>query len=131
MKIYHFCADRLLWRILKDGLTMGGVAVPEKKGFVMYTGWVWLTCDPDPTHQSWATQNFVQYSRTAWRLTIEIPELWLKNIFDRQQLSEAVPGAEIVFDGYPYSEQWRAFNGRIPREWIKAAEKMEVQGEAD
>ena len=116
MKIYHFCADRLLWRILKDGLTMGGVAVPEKKGFVMYTGWVWLTCDPDPT---------------AWRLTIEIPDLWLKNIFDRQQLSEAVPGAKIVFDGYPYSEQWRAFNGRIPREWIKAAEKMEVQGEAD
>lgn len=83
MKIYHFCADKLLWRILKDGLTMGGVAVPEKKGFVMYTGWVWLTCDPDPTHQSWATQNFVQYSRTAWRLTIEIPDLWLKNIFDR------------------------------------------------
>lgn len=110
---------------------MGGVVVPEKKGFVMYTGWVWLTCDPDPTHQSWATQNFVQYSRTAWRLTIEIPDLWLKNIFDRQQLSEAVPGAEIVFDGYPYSEQWRAFDGRIPREWIKAAEKMEVQGEAD
>ncbi len=46
MKIYHFCADKLLWRILKDGLTMGGVVVPEKKGFVMYTGWVWLTCDP-------------------------------------------------------------------------------------
>ena len=45
MKIYHFCADKLLWRILKDGLTMGGVVVPEKKGFVMYTGWVWLTCD--------------------------------------------------------------------------------------
>lgn len=40
MKIYHFCADKLLWRILKDGLTMGGVVVPEwMHAYDMHTRW--------------------------------------------------------------------------------------------
>jgi hypothetical protein len=73
--------------------------------------------------QSWATRNAIQYSRTAWRLTVEIPDNELDRIYDRQRLRAVYPLTEPLFEGWPGSENWCVHHGRIPREYIKAYER--------
>lgn len=125
MKLFHFCSSKHIKQIMRQGLTMGAVVEPTATGFYIHNGWVWLTSDPDPTRQSWATRNQIKYSRTAWRLTVEIPD----NIPDgflhnRTTLSMIWPSTCALFDGWPGSENWRVFHGVIPKEWIVKAEKM-------
>ena len=125
MTLYHFCADKHVKQILRQGLTIGGVAEPTNTGYLIHNGWMWLTLDPDPARQSWATRNVVKYSRTAWRLTVEIPDDELVKLYDRNTLPMLYPNTAMLFKGWPGSENWRIFHGVIPKEWIKKAEKME------
>ena len=80
---------------------------------------------PDPKNQSWATRNIVKYSRTAWRLTIDIPEVALSRLYDRFGITAMYPACACLFDGWPGSENWRVFHGVIPKEWIMKAERIE------
>ncbi len=123
MTLYHFCADRHIKGILHNGLTEGGLTEITPHGFILHTGWIWLTTDPDAKKQSWATRNAIQYSRTAWRLTVEIPDNGLDRIYDRQRLRAIYPLTEPLFEGWPGSENWCVHHGRIPREYIKAYER--------
>ena len=123
MILYHFCADRHIKNILRKGLIEGGLTEITPRGFILHTGWEWLTTDPDPKHQSWATRNIVQYDRTAWRLTIEIPDSELYRIYDRQRLQTIYPFANPLFEGWLGSENWRVYRGWIPKEYIKAYER--------
>lgn len=72
MILYHFCAAKHIKSILRQGLTKGALAEPTPTGFRIYYGYTWLTVDPDPNKQSWATRNAIKYDRTAWRLTIDM-----------------------------------------------------------
>lgn len=123
MILYHFCADRHIKSILRSGLTKGGLTEITPHGFILHAGWVWLTTDLDAKKQSWATRNAIQYSRTAWRLTVEIPDDELDRIYDRQRLQMVYPLTAPLFEGWPGSENWRVYHGRIPREYIKAYER--------
>lgn len=126
MTLYHFCADKHVKKIMREGLTIGGLAEPTVTGYILHNNYIWLTKDPDPKNQSWATRHIVKYSRTAWRLTIEIPtafaRIWLLNRFDITMMYPACAG---LLDGWPGSENWRVYNGVIPKEWIVKAERME------
>lgn len=136
VKIYHFCADRDLKNILQKGLIIGGVLVPGifRKGLIIggvfvpgnlnwtiYTGYTWLTYDGMKSHQSWATRILIKHDRTAWRLTVEIPDDKTDRLYDRDGLEEILPGTRQLFDGWPGSECWRVYKGIIPPEWIKEA----------
>ena len=123
MILYHFCADRHIKSILSSGLTKGGLTEITPFGFILHTGWIWLTTDPDATKQSWATRNAIRYSHTAWRLTVEIPERELDCLYDRQRIKKLYPSTELLFSGWPGSENWRIYHGRIPKEYIKAYER--------
>ena len=124
MTIYHFCAAKHVKQILRQGLTVGGIAEPTPTGFILHRGYNWLTLDPDPKNQSWATRNAIRYSRTAWRLTIEIPESKVFRLLDRENVCALYPSCELLFDNFPGSENWRVFYGMIPKNWIIEAKEM-------
>lgn len=52
MILYHFCAKKHIKSILRQGLTEGMLAEPTAHGFRLYSGYTWLTADPDPGRQS-------------------------------------------------------------------------------
>lgn len=124
MTIYHFCADRHVRKIKSEGLRLGGVSVIRNGHLRIYSGYNWLTLDSDPTQQSWATRNLVKYSRTAWRLTVEIPDEECDRLMDRDALERHIPGSRALFTGWPGSENWRVYHGFIPPGWIRKIEKM-------
>lgn len=124
MNLYHFCADRHIKSILRTGIATGGLTEITPCGYVVHSGWVWLTIDPDPRRQSWATRNVIRYSRTAWRLTIEIPNDELCQLYNRKRIREIYPSADLLFSGWSGSDNWRIFRGSIPREYIKACDRM-------
>lgn len=130
MTIYHFCARRHVRRILREGLTRGALSIPMGRGFLMMQGWTWLTLCGNPNVQSWATQNAIDYDRTAYRLTIELPDEAIPNLYDRDRLEKEFPGSALLFDGWAGSENWRAYKGRIPLEWIKETVMKEEIGGA-
>lgn len=118
MILYHFCAERHLKSIMTRGLVKGAIAEPTPTGFRIYSGWTWLTLDPDPGRQSWATKNVIKYDRTQYRLTIEIPDAEIGKLFNRKGIAALLPACDLLFDGFSGSENWRVFHGRIPPEWI-------------
>lgn len=123
MRLYHFCAGKHLKSIQKAGLKIGMVCVPTEAGFRMYSGYIWLTTNPDPRAQSWATRHLVKYCRTEYRLTVEIPEEAEERVLDREALEAKLPGSGQLFEGWKGSENWRVFRGRIPPEWIVEARR--------
>lgn len=125
MILYHFCADKHIKKILREGLTNGGVHEPTKTGYLLHTGWMWLTTDPDPKHQSWNAQITIPYNRTEWRIEIEIPDDALDRVYDKKRLCILYPNADILFNNWKGSEHWRAFRGQIPKEWFKGWERTE------
>lgn len=72
-KLYHFCAGFCVDSIKELGLILGicPVDLGDKVKFIPKCQW--LTSNPDPQKQSWATSHTLNYSRTAYRLTVVIP----------------------------------------------------------
>lgn len=68
MTLYHFCADRHIKGILHNGLTEGGLTEITPHGFILHTGWIWLTTDPD-AKKNRAGQHAMRFS-TAARLGV-------------------------------------------------------------
>ena len=126
MRIYHFCSARDVKAIRRQGIRLGGVYISktgDAKSVEIYQGYQWLTLDPEKKNQSWATRHFVKYDRTAYRLTVELPDDAV--LYDRDGLEAEIPGSGILFDGWPGSENWRVYHGWILPEWITACERME------
>jgi len=124
MTLYHFCADKHVKNILRKGLIMGGVTELTTQGYIIHSGWNWLTLNGNPKEQTWEGHTLIPCSRTAWRLTIEIPDDELDRLHDKEMLLALYPSASMLFRGHQGSDAWRVFRGMIPREWIKAADDM-------
>lgn len=124
MILYHFCADKHVKSILRKGIIIGGVTEITPKGYVVHSGWMWLTLNGNPKEQSWEGRILIRYSRTAWRLTIDIPDEALDRLYDKSKLLALYPASEPLFRGHPESEDWRVFHGTIPPKWIIKADDM-------
>ena len=121
MIYYHFCAEHMLEGILKDGLTMGCIPVVTHQGFRLLPNYQWLTTEKSAKKQSWATSELIRYSRTDYRLEIEIPELFQANVLKPSQIVELIPWeSHGIFTEFKGSDRWRAYKGSIPEEWIKS-----------
>lgn len=118
IRLFHFCAAKHRKSIQYSGINVGGVCEPTPTGFILHKGYMWLTTDPDPRGQSWATRSLVKYSRTEYRCTVEIPDECADRIMDKDALQKLFPGSEALFVGWPGSENWRVYRGIIPPEWI-------------
>lgn len=125
MTLYHFCSEKHVRKIKAEGLRLGAVAVWRKHNLRIYEGYNWLTLDGDPQAQSWATTELIRYRRTAWRLTVEIPDEECDRLMDEEALEAHIPGSRVLFTGWPGSENWRVYKGFIPPGWIKKIEKMD------
>ena len=88
-------------------------------------GHQWLTSEPDPKKQSWATSVMIPYSRTAYRLTVLVPNRLTKNLHNSRWLRRALGNENAhIIDNWEGSEKWLVYAGMIPPRWIVKVEKM-------
>ena len=119
MRLYHFCGKDFLSGIKRDGLTKGAFPIETGRGLKLCRMRQWLTEDPDPKKQSWATQRLLRYSRTDYRLTITIPDRYTGNLIRATDYVRNMPKERrMVVTDWPGSEKWRIYVGTIPPEWI-------------
>ena len=127
MRLYHFCPAHMVEEIRNEGLRFGKFPLMEYGRVKMIAGIQWLTLEEDPNKQSWATSNMIPYSRTAFRLTIEIPESQTENLRNAAELVSSLhPRQREFVDAWEGSGMWYIFRGVIPPEWIVEAIKMEA-----
>lgn len=123
--LYHFCAEHMVKPILENGLTLGKCPIMYPVGMELIPKCQWLTSESDPDKQSWATTNAINYSRTAFRLTIAIPQIQKKKLHLARDFIAHYPlcarGLVTEWDG---SENWYIFKGIIPPEWIVECTQM-------
>lgn len=125
MKLYHFCAAHMVASILKNGLTLGQCTIFYPMGEKLIPKCQWLTSESDPEKQSWATARLIQYSRTAYRLTIEIPYQAQRKLHRAADFIMQYPlEARGLVIGWEGSENWYIFKGIVPPEWIAACCQM-------
>lgn len=125
-KLYHFCAGFCVDSIKELGLILGicPVDLGDKVKFIPKCQW--LTSNPDPQKQSWATSHALNYSRTAYRLTVVIPRNHRKHLIAATEFVKELPKeAQQLVNGWPGSEEWYIYRGTIPPKWIKEIVKME------
>ena len=110
--------------IRRTGLRDGKLVLQGPFEMQILTPYQWLTTEPDPNKQSWATRHLIPYSRTAYRMTIEIPERHLGLLLDADTLKRIYPQTTNLFNGWAGSEGWHVYHGMIPPTWILASEQM-------
>ena len=125
MVLYHFCAAHMIPSIMKHGLTLGQwPRIGE-----LHKNWPkcqWLTKDPNPKNQSWATRRLVSYSRTAYRLTVKIPDSHHRKCVKATDYIKDLPDYEhSLITEWDGSENWYVYTGNIPPKWIVGCRKME------
>ena len=132
MILYHFCAAHLLADIKREGLTLGKLPLIERgpERHIDYTryveGYQWLTAEPDPKKQSWATQIHIRYSRTAYRLTVKIPLNRLRKLHKAVNFVRHLKAEQRhIVENWAGSEDWYMYRGTVPSQWITKIEEME------
>lgn len=124
MILYHFCPAHLKSAILMEGLTKGGFPLMQSGGFVWHVQW--LTSERDRRQQTWATKNLISYSRTAYRLTIDIPDSrWKKLTKALDWVSVFPDGDRKIVTEWPGADAWYVYLGKIPPKWIVGCRRME------
>lgn len=124
MILYHFCPAHLKDAILLEGITKGAFPLIESGGFVRDVQW--LTSERDPKMQTWATKNMISYSRTAYRLTIEIPASRRKKLLKAMDWAKRFPaGDQKIVTEWTGSDAWYVYLGKIPPKWILGCRRMD------
>lgn len=125
--LYHFCAAHSLRSILAEGLTLGMTPVFENGEMHIEHGTQWLTADKNPQRQSWHTHTLVPYSRTAYRLTVNIPHSRRKKLLSAAEHIQRFPEENKgLVENWPGSEHWYVYAGKIPPEWIVGYKRTEA-----
>ena len=125
MILYHFCAIGSKEGILSEGIRLGQFAYPNNDGYKLIPNCQWLTKDSDPKNQSWATQNLIHYSRTAYRMTVNIPNSRHKKLIRAVDFVRNMPAeAKQIVTGWTGSENWYIYRGKIPPQWIVGCHRM-------
>lgn len=125
-KLYHFCAAHMVESIKKNGLTLGRFPVLGDGHITLIGGLQWLTAESTATKQSWATSTLIPYSRTAYRLTIEIPAGHERKLFKALDFARQLPpGNERLITDWEGGDQWYIFKGKIPPRWITEVAQVE------
>lgn len=125
--LYHFCAEHMVRSIRRHGLTRGTCPVATPTGWAFISPIQWLTTEPDPRKQSWATRERIKYDRTAYRITVEISEPCRKNLHPAADLVAKLPKENMaMLTGFEGSEKWFVYSGHIPPFWIRSIERMPV-----
>lgn len=119
MILYHFCTAESAEKILRDGITEGLTPIWNGGELILDRPAQWLTREPDARKQSWNTKTLIADDRTAYRLTVRIPESYGKKLYRASAYIKQFPKEnwDLVFD-WGGSEQWYVYRGKIPPRWI-------------
>jgi hypothetical protein len=111
--------------IRKKGLTLGKFPLLGDGHITFIDGFQWLTDEPDPAKQSWATGRFLPYDRTAYRLTVNIPmNQAARKLYKATAFVKDLPEEKREFvDAWEGSEHWYIYKGAIPPKWITASQR--------
>lgn len=128
MTLYHFLAAHMVEAVKRDGLTMGIFPIFDGADLTIIKNCQWLTADKNPNNQSWATSVTLPYSRTAYRLTVNIPFSRRKKLVKASDFVERLPEtARELVDAWEGSDQWYVYLGPIPAKWIVGCKKQSEQ----
>lgn len=128
MELYHFTASRLLPKIRKQGLTIGGIACFNKKAIfvgILQETFIWLTSNPK-FEQPWENPNpqerrLIKYSRTDWRITINVPKQLNQNLIKWTDFKTNEIINETTYSLLSETggiEDWWLYRGTIPKHWF-------------
>lgn len=125
MTLYHFCAAHMVQAIRENGLTLGGFPLFEKGKAQFLPNHQWLTVEPDSRKQSWATSNMIDYSRTDYRLTVNIPESRRRKLVRAADFVKDMPEeSRFIVENWDGSDKWYIYLGKIPAKWIVGCRKQ-------
>lgn len=125
MILYHFCAAHMLPSIRENGLTLGKYPIFESP-INEWPKCQWLTSNKDPKAQSWATRHLIPYSRTAYRITVRVPDSYHKKLIQAVRYAMNLPEKDrAIVTEWPGSENWYVYLGKIPPKWIIGCKRME------
>jgi hypothetical protein len=125
LDLYHFAPEHLIPAIKKEGLTEGVFPVLKDEIWSLIPRCQWLTTEPDRRKQSWATRNLIQYDRTAYRLTIRIPNNRLKKLRQAAEYIKTFPENQRgIIESFEGSDHWYIFFGKIPPQWIMGCHRL-------
>ena len=119
MKLYHFCTKATEESIRAEGLTKGVIAWPlEHGGYRLIRPVQWLTDEPDPEAQGWATDTLgVCGDRVEVRLSLDMPQSrflqrWREfaRVYLRLSVHDLIHFAEAGGGG---DEHWWVYLGEI------------------
>lgn len=123
MNLYHFCAAHNIKGIRKRGLTLGLFPIIGDEDIRFISACQWLTSEPDPQKQSWATSQHIPYSRTAYRLTINIPTICCNLVKASTFVKHLDPKHRNIVEDWQGSEDWYIYIGSVPPEWIVGVDR--------
>lgn len=125
IKLYHFTAARFVHGVLEEGLTKGSIPVRLDPPKVRY-GYQWLTRSEE-FDQSWNTMTSLDYDRTAYRLTVEIPSLAQHKLIDWHRHCRRLVPSHVarMLNAKGNPKDWVLYNGVIQPQWIVGVDAKE------
>ena len=114
---YHFTSHLHVDSCRNEGLKLGVMPFVKNGNLRLIKNYQWLTRRPD-FKQAWCEGGSLQYDRSEYRITIEIPKLRQKNLFkwlDKCETNKLA--ADLNYRGDP--ENWFIYHGIIAPQWIK------------
>lgn len=128
MKLFHFCSSEHIDSIKEEGLTRGSITVINgwgvPKGFIKPCQW--LTKNPD-WNQSWDSMATLNYSRTDYKIIVDIPYEEEDQLYRWQDIDEISQIAELdgmrdtieTLNRFGDPENWYCYFDEIPPEWFR------------
>lgn len=127
MILYHFTAARLIKRIKREGLTLGGVLDRDSAGrLIARTGYIWLTTNDNFYAQDWNSMLIIPYDRAEFRITVRVPTTYEGRVINWLEYCASGNIAPDIAEhlnaiGDPHN--WRLYRGVIPPAWFKAVNR--------
>lgn len=136
MKLFHYCSAEHVSQIKKEGLTKGKLTLLGRNGMpkAFLEPIQWLTQNPK-WNQSWDTGMTLPYSRTDYKIIIDIPPekadtdlyKWWDGMWHHlKNQSDFIESREVdlkttfkTLNQFGDPDNWYCYWGVIPKEWFR------------
>ncbi len=125
--LWHFTSPLHVNGCLRDGIALGVTPIRVNGGIDFLHAHQWLSSDMS-FMQEWCARSSLPYDRTAYRLTVKIPESERHKLLDYTQWRALLRGRMMPdFDKCRSAKSWFIFQGIIPKTWITNVDTKEIE----
>lgn len=123
MRLYHFTSRHHIRGCLHQGLRLGMVPLSIDPPKVL-GGYQWLTSNPDRA-QSWNEGSSLPYDRTAYRLTVRVPDSERHRLYEWLSVGPLLVPPPMLADlnAYGDPDNWWLFDGFVPPGWLEDVQR--------